>query len=177
MMRLQAQLSSDMYADPAYKHAQKLYFLASQSEAYMGDAENAFKNLIRKYGARPPLQMYLSGITALKARYAINPFAKRDYFFQAESQMDAIVKQNPSDPEVRFIRGSFYYYLPFFFGKRQDARDDLYTLTDLLLKNSELYQRRYSSEALRAIIGFLQQTGWIAERDMVRLRRLYASLW
>ncbi|MEN3040336.1 MAG: hypothetical protein ABDH66_02190 [Bacteroidia bacterium] len=174
-MVVQAQSAADMYADPAYRQAQKLYFFAVQSEVFLSDAENAFKNLIRKYGPHPALQIYLSGITALKARYTFNPFDKKDYFFQAVDEMDAIVKQYPQEPEVRFIRGSFYYYLPFFLGKRKEARDDLTTLTSLLLRNAELYKRRYSSEVLRAIISFLEQTGWVAEGDIAQLRRLYAA--
>lgn len=173
MAPLPAQSHRDFYADTAYHRAQKLYFLAVQSEEYMEEAEKAFQALIRRYGPQPPLQMYLYGLTALKARYALNPLRKKDYFFQAVSQMDAAVRQYPEDVEVRFLRGSFYYYLPFFMGKRKEAEEDLRTLTRLLLKNPDLYRKRYTTEVLRAIVHFLDQVSWLDAKDKAQLKRLY----
>lgn len=173
MAALRAQMPADFYADSAYRRAQKLYFLAVQSEQYMDEAEKAFRALIQRYGPQPPLQMYLYGLTALKARYSLNPLRKRDYYYQAVSQMDAAVRQSPEDVELRFLRGSFYYYLPFFMGKRKDAEDDLRTLTRLLLTNPDLYRKRYTPEVLRAITGFLEQSGWVETKDLARLRQLY----
>ncbi|MCX8112443.1 MAG: hypothetical protein N3E49_04505 [Bacteroidia bacterium] len=173
MAMLQAQAASDFYEDSFYKRGQKLYFLAVQSELYMEEAEKTFESLIRKYGPQTPLQMYIYGLTALKARYASNPFRKRDYFFQAVSQMDAAVDRSPDDVEVRFLRGSFYYHLPFFLGKRRAAEEDLRALTRLLLRDSALYRKRYTSEVLRGIVGFLEQTGWISPKDIAELKRLY----
>lgn len=176
MAVLHAQAPEDFYADSAYRRAQKLYFLAVQSEQYMPEAEKAFHALIQRYGPQAPLQMYLYGLTALKARYSLNPLRKRDYFYEAVSQMDAAVRQHPDDVELRFLRGSFYYYLPFFMGKRKEAEDDLRTLTRLLLNNPELYRKRYASEVLGAIISFLEQSGWIQEKEVMQLRRLYDTL-
>lgn len=175
MIPLHSQNIPDFYSDNLYKKAQKLYFLAVQSERYMEEAERAIQSLIRIYGPQPPIQMYLYGLTALKARYSLNPLQKRDFFYQAVSQMDAMVRQCPNDPEIRFLRGSFYYYLPFFLGKRKEAEDDLRTLTRLLLQSPDLYRKRYTSEVLQAIVGFLEQSGWIEKGEIQRLRRLYVT--
>jgi len=170
-MTAQAQ---SFYTDSLYRQAQRWYFLAVQQEAYLPRAEAAFQALIRKYGPQPPLQMYLYGLTALKARYARNPFDKGRYFRQAVAQMDAQVARTPNEVEVRFLRGSFYYYLPAFLGKREAARQDLATVAALLQAHPHLYRTRYSSEVLRAIVGFLRQTGWIPADQLQALESLYA---
>ncbi|MCS7296740.1 MAG: hypothetical protein RMK19_00730 [Bacteroidia bacterium] len=170
---MSAQTSSNFYADTAYRRAQKLYFLAVQSEEYLEEAEKAFQSLISRYGRQDPLLMYLHGLTALKARYALNPLKKRDYFYEAVRQMDAIVQKTPNDVEIRFLRGSFYYYLPFFLGKRAQAEEDLRTLTLLLLKNVDTYRKRYSYEALKAIIGFLEQSRWIEDEKIKKIKEIY----
>lgn len=170
---LQGQTTTDFYSDSLYRRAQRLYFLAVQSERYLAEAQKAFQSLIQRYGPQPPLQMYLYGLTALKARYSLNPLKKRDYFFQAVSQMDATVERYPEDVEIRFLRGSFYYYLPSFLGKRKAAEDDLRTLTHLLLSQPEVWRKRYDPEVLRAIVSFLKQSGWIDISQISRLESLY----
>lgn len=171
-MTAQAQ---SFYADLLYRQAQRLYFQAVQEEKYMPQAEAAVQTLLRRYGPEPPLQMYLYGLTALKARYAWNPLDKGRYFRQAVAQMDAQVARTPDDVEVRFLRGSFYYYLPAFLGKREAARQDLATVASLLQAHPDLYRTRYSPEVLQAIVGFLRQSGWIPKEQMQRLEVLYAS--
>jgi len=170
-MAVQAQ---SFYADPLYRQAQRLYFQAVQEEKYMSQAEAAFQTLIRRYGPEPPLQMYLYGLTALKARYAWNPLDKGRYFRQAVAQMDAQVARTPDEVEVRFLRGSFYYYLPAFLGKRDAAREDLAKVASLLQLHSDLYRTRYAPEVLQAIVSFLRQSGWIPKEQLKALESLYA---
>jgi hypothetical protein len=162
-----------LYSDTLYIQAQRWYFQAVQSEDYLPRAESAFQTLVRRYGPQPCLQMYLYGITALKARYALNLLKKRDYFFQAVAQMDAQVARTPEDVEVRFLRGSFYYYLPSFLGKRQAAQEDIQTVARLLLAKPDQMRNLYQPEVLRAIVGFLAQTKWIPADALEQLRQLY----
>ncbi|MDW8235547.1 MAG: hypothetical protein RMK98_02850 [Bacteroidia bacterium] len=162
-----------LYEDSTYHAAQKLYFLAVQSENYLLQAEQSIQSLLRKYGPLPSLQMYLYGITALKARYTRNLSERVAYFRQAVAGMDAQVQRTPYDVEVRFLRGSFYYYLPSFLGKKQEARKDLQTLMRLLTEQPALYRSRYRPEVLRAIRGFLEQTEWFSQEECALLHTLY----
>ncbi|RMF49125.1 MAG: hypothetical protein D6750_06565 [Bacteroidetes bacterium] len=170
-MTAQAQ---SFYSDSLYRQAQRWYFLAVQEESYLPRAEAAFHALIRRYGPQSPLQMYLYGLLALKARYAWNPLKKGEYFRQAVASMDALVARSPDDPEVRFLRGTFYYYLPAFLGKREAARQDLAAVANLLQAQPHLYRTRYSAEVLRAILGFLRQSGWIPPDQLQTLESLYS---
>ncbi|MCS7189532.1 MAG: hypothetical protein RMJ66_08470 [Bacteroidia bacterium] len=170
---LSTSLAQSFYEDSLYLRGQKLYFLSTQSEKYLQETERVFEMLIRRYGPHPPLQMYLYGITALKARYASNLLKKREYLFTAIAQMDAQVERTPDDIEVRFIRGSFYYYLPFFLGKRKFAQSDLKSVASLLLRYPDQYTKRYSGEVLRAIVSFLRETEWLEEEQLAQLEKIY----
>ena len=160
--------------DPLYKRLQRLYFLSAQNATYLKAFEDTLQILIQRYGPYPSLQMYRYGGLALKARYSSNLLEKKDYLYTAMASMDAQVARTPQDIEVRFIRGSFYYYLPFFLGKRKAAQDDIHTLAHLLEAQSQELIRLYDREVLRAMVEFLAQTGWVEEERVRRLRRLYS---
>ncbi len=166
---------TSIYADSAYHRLQKLYFLAAQSENYLQSFETLLGELIRQYGPLPNLQMYRYGGLALKARYVSNLIDKKNYLFTAIASMDAQVSRTPDDIEIRFIRGSFYYYLPFFLGKGATAREDIRTIAYLLESQVSMLKSRYTSESLRAIIAFLAQTGWVDKRTVEALRQQYNS--
>lgn len=167
--------AQSLYPDTLYHRLQRLYFLSVESEAYLPQTERVAEQLIQRYGPIPPLQMYKYGILALKARYEINLLRKRNYLYESMAKMDAQVQRTPDDPEVRFLRGSFYYYLPGFLGKKTAARSDIAAIAQLLLQNPELYRSRYQPKVLESIIGFLESTGWV-ERDAIqKLRRAYLS--
>lgn len=164
-----------LYSDTLYHRLQKLYFLSVQSEQYLSQTEQVVEQLIQQHGPLPPLQMYKYGVLALKARYATNLLRKRDYLFESMAKMDAQVERTPDDPEVRFLRGSFYYYLPGFLGKKTAARTDINAIAELLLRNSSLYKERYQPQVLQAILGFISETGWVEESVIGQLRRIYFS--
>ncbi|MEN2993250.1 MAG: hypothetical protein ABDH91_06825 [Bacteroidia bacterium] len=172
-MALQVGMGAEIYADAAYTQAQRLYFAAVQSETYVDTAVAAFQALKRRYGEMPTIQAYLCGLLALRARYALNPFKKAAYFQQAVAGLDSLVNRYPSDPEVRFLRGTFYFYLPGFLGKRAEAQKDIADLTDLLLRHTLAYRAKYHPEVLKAIIDFLAGTGWVAKEKIAALRKLY----
>ncbi len=166
-------MSQTPHHDPLYKRLQRLYFLSAQSETYLQAFEDTLELLIRRYGPYPSLQMYRYGGLALKARYNSNLIEKKNYLFTAIASMDAQVARTPNDIEVRFIRGAFYYYLPFFLGKRKSAQEDIQTITQLLQSQSSTLKALYDGEVLGAIVEFLAQTGWVAEEQIREIRRLY----
>lgn len=169
-----AAAAQSLYPDTLYHRLQRLYFLSVQSKAYLPQTEQAAEQLIQRYGPLPPLQMYKYGILALKARYETNLLRKRDYLFESMTKMDAQVERTPDDPEVRFLRGSFYYYLPSFLGKKNAARADISAIANLLLKNPLLYRERYQPQVLQAIVGFIAETDWVEESVVQELRRTYS---
>ncbi len=161
------------HSDPDYKRLQRLYFLSAQNSTYLPAFEDTLQLLLRRYGPYPSLQMYRYGALALKARYTSNLMQKKDYLYTAMASMDAQVSRTPDDIEVRFLRGSFYYYLPFFLGKRKDAREDIEAISRLLESQPAKLKELYDREVLQAITEFLSQTGWIEEERANTIRQLY----
>ncbi len=164
-------MSQTPHHDPLYKRLQRLYLLSVQNATYLQPFEDTLQILTARYGTYPTIQMYRYGALALKARYATNLLEKKDYLYAAIASMDAQAARTPNDPEVRFIRGSFYYYLPFFLGKRKAAQDDIQTLVTLL-ETQDLTQL-YDKEVLRAMVDFIAQTGWVEETRIKKLRQRY----
>ncbi len=166
-------MSQTPHQDPLYKRLQRLYFLSAQNATYLKPFEDTLQLLVTRYGPYPTIQMYRYGALALKARYSPNLLEKKDYLYTAIAGMDAQVARTPNDPEVRFIRGSFYYYLPFFLGKRKAAQDDIRTLSTLLETQAQELTQLYEKEVLRAMTEFIAQTGWVEEERTEKLRKLY----
>jgi len=167
-------MSQTPHHDPLYKRLQRLYFYAAQNVAYLKPFEDTLQLLVKRYGPYPTIQMYRYGALALKARYTTNLLQKKDYLYTSMASMDAQVARTPNDPEVRFIRGSFYYYLPFFLGKRKAAQDDILTLSTLLETQAPQLTLLYDKEVLRAMTEFIAQTGWVEEERIKKLQQLYA---
>ena len=165
-------MSQTPHYDPLYKRLQRLYFLSAQNETYLPAFEDTLQLLIQRYGPYPSLQMYRYGSLALKARYSSNLIEKKNYLFTAIASMDAQVARTPDDIEVRFIRGSFYYYLPFFLGKRKSAQEDINAIAQILQSQSSMLKALYDREVLQAIVEFLDQTGWVSEERIREIRRV-----
>lgn len=168
-----ALMSQTPHHDPLYKRLQRLYLLSVQNATYLQPFEDTLQILAARYGPYPTIQMYRYGALALKARYATNLLEKKDYLYAAIASMDAQVARTPNDPEVRFIRGSFYYYLPSFLGKRKAAQDDIQTLVTLLETQTQDLTQLYDKEVLRAMVDFIAQTGWVEETRIEKLRQRY----
>jgi hypothetical protein len=107
-----ALMSQTPHYAPLYKRLQRLYFLSVQNATYLQPFEGTLQILAARYSPYPTIQMYRYGALALKARYATNLLKKKDYLYTAIASMDAQVARTPNDPEVRFLRGSLYYYHP-----------------------------------------------------------------
>jgi len=167
-------MSQTPHHDPLYKRLQRLYLLSVQNATYLQPFEDTLQILTARYGTYPTIQMYRYGALALKARYATNLLEKKDYLYAAIASMDAQAARTPNDPEVRFIRGSFYYYLPFFLGKRKAAQDDIQTLVTLLETQTQDLTQLYDKEVLRAMVDFIAQTGWVEETRIKKLRQRYS---
>ena len=165
-------MSQTPHHDPLYKRLQRLYFLSAQSKTYLPAFEDTLQLLIQRYGPYPSLQMYRYGALALKARYSNDLIEKKNYLFTAMASMDAQVARTPDDIEVRFIRGSFYYYLPFFLGKRKSAQEDIHAIAQILQSQSSTLKALYDKEVLQAIVEFLDQTGWVPEEQVRAIRRV-----
>lgn len=67
---------------------------------------------------------YLGGLQAIWANHANNPVSKLRAFNQGKEQIERAIKQDPRNPELRFIRLSIQQNAPFFLGYRSKIEED-----------------------------------------------------
>ena len=119
----------DPFSDPLIKQIQ-----ARHDKAVKGDTKEtkALTADLEKWTKEQPnnhlLQAYLGSVYTLDSRDAWPGPGKLTYLKNGGKELDAAVAAAPDNPAVRFVRAINYYELPWFFGKRQTARDDFQTL-------------------------------------------------
>jgi hypothetical protein len=115
----------DPFSDPLIKQVQ-----ARHEKAVNGDTKEtkALTTDLEKWTKEQPdnhlLQAYLGSVYTLDSRDAWPGPGKLTYLKNGGKELDAAVAAAPDNPAVRFVRAIDYYELPWFFGKRQTARDD-----------------------------------------------------
>lgn len=164
---------AQFYKDPLYFQARRLYYEAVEKKESLPQAQLLWKKLESSYGPLPTIQAYNFCLDALKARYSWSPLEKAKYFRRATEGLDRLVAQNPQDPEIRFLRGSFYYYIGAIFSSfREKACQDMQVLTQHLLSSFEDLKEKYGQQATHAMRDFVLRSGCVPAHEVARLRKL-----
>jgi tetratricopeptide (TPR) repeat protein len=109
----------------AFQQARDDYFRALQGNV------DAFKRAELEFGALHQadpsgarIRAYWGSIELLKAAHTFNIFAMHSLTREGLADLDSAVRQEPSNIEVRYIRGATEYHLPFFLHRRAQAEQD-----------------------------------------------------
>ena len=82
--------------------------------------------------------------------------------------MDEGIRTSPNDVEALFVHGSTCYYLPFFFGRKDDAITSLRKIIDLLPDQ----MHRYSPELTENVINFLKENLQLEQAEIEKLNEV-----
>ncbi|MGQ9863889.1 MAG: hypothetical protein ACUVRD_05355 [Bacteroidia bacterium] len=166
-------MQAQLHRDPIYKEARYAYYQAVEKKEFLPRAEYLWKKLEDSYGPLPTIQAYKFCLDALKARYSWLPWEKAKYFRSATEGLDWLVDRNPQEPEIRFLRGSFYYYVGVIFPSfREKACQDMRVITQHLLNSFEALKEKYGQQAVYAMRDFILQSGCVSSQELTRLRKL-----
>ncbi|MDZ7369563.1 MAG: hypothetical protein ONB12_00155 [candidate division KSB1 bacterium] len=115
---------ADLSADEVslWDSARRLYYSALQSEEKHREAVDLFQKLAQSGEKQGVAQTYLGSLIAVKAKYVFSPHAKLRWAKQGLAVMDEGLAKAEHDLEALFIHGTTCYYLPFFFNRREAAR-------------------------------------------------------
>jgi hypothetical protein len=119
-------------------------------------------------------EMYMAGLKALEAKYALWPLEKWQLANEALKEMDYIVKNHLKDPEIRFIRASTCYYLPFFFNRQNQVKEDFLFISKCLIEQKDI--NTYPTHLLRNICTFILDSGILKGKEKSDLIAYYSSL-
>ncbi len=88
------------------------------------------KNLA-KHSSTMTEQGYAAAYHIFMAKHTGNPIKKMSYFNGGKSKLDKLIKQDPKNIELRFIRLCIQYHAPSYLGYKDNIDDD----KDFLVEN------------------------------------------
>jgi len=147
------------------------YLQSAQNEAAI---EEGLAFLERHQAQLPATlsEAYRAALIVLKARYAFWPQAKMHYLREGLPILDRLVAAHPDHAELRSLRLLSIYYLPFFLGRKDMAREDMRLLTEQLLSGRAFLPERYR----RMMTEFLLANAPLEADKRTRLQALYSEL-
>jgi hypothetical protein len=142
---------------------------AAITEETIASIERAFPS---PQGSWPPvIRAYYAALEGLMGKHASRLFDKAGHVLKAISLMRDLPEANPKSLEIRFLRFSFFYQVPPFFGVRSTVAPDLATLIRMLEEGGDDELPR---EIQRDIVAYLLGCGQADRQQQDRLQRLGA---
>ena len=143
------------------------FYLAVEDKTMLEKGENYFQAIQSDF--KPEASAYLAALEAIRAKNAIWPNDKWNIANSALSKMDKAVETWPDNIEVRFVRASTCYYLPFFFNRKDQVKSDFIVLSKLIPSG----YNAYPNHLIRNICDFILKSEYLPESQAKRLKSFY----
>lgn len=121
-------------------------------------------NTLRKYAKSDVEKGYAATFQMFMAKHTGNPFKKMSYFNGGKGSLEKLIKSNPQEPELRFMRLCIQYHLPKYLGYRDSIEED----KDFMLEN--LYKMK-DKETKALLFKYLKGANMYTEQELVLLGR------
>jgi hypothetical protein len=151
--------------EQSLNHARELFYKSIEHKDSIPEAIELFEKLKDNEALAGRATTYLGALTALKARFAFWPQKKLSLANKGLAMMDEGILASPHDVEALFVHGSTCYYLPFFFGRKDDAIRSLKRIVELLPEQ----MHRYDPELTDNVINFIKEN---VELEPVEIEKL-----
>jgi tetratricopeptide (TPR) repeat protein len=145
--------------------ARELFYKSIEDKDHIHEAIELFEKLKDNEALTGRVTTYLGALTALKGRFAFWPQKKLALANKGLAMMDEGILTSPDDVEALFVHGSTCYYLPFFFGRKDDAIRSLKKIIHLLPE--QMY--RYDPDLTNNVINFIKEN---VELEPVEIEKL-----
>lgn len=153
----------------------RLYFyLAVEDKSYLEKGTHHFTEIknIPNSTHIAEAEMYIQALNAIRAKNAIWPADKWSIANKALVEMDKIILKYPDNIEVRFIRASTCYYLPFFFNRKEQVKNDFVVLTKLIPNR----HNNYPIHLIRNICDFMMKSGYLSPEKYTQVQSFYRTI-
>ena len=109
--------------------ARDLYYAGIYGDkSATGKADELFSELHQQRPNDPVVNVYFGSLRLIEAQHTWALWKKNSLSKQGIQLMDGAVAAAPQNLEVRFVRGATERELPSFFGRKQQAKDDIRTI-------------------------------------------------
>ncbi|MFO8061849.1 MAG: hypothetical protein R6U31_02865 [bacterium] len=121
---------------------EKLHYIRTRYYAAIEDpagADSLYHFIENEYGSdyndyNPIVRAYYACLIGLKGKFNNNPYTKYKYVNDGIRKIDSAVSEFEYCMEIRFLRFSFYHYLPDLFGIDRKREQDRQIITDMFKK-------------------------------------------
>jgi hypothetical protein len=117
----------------------------------------------------PWLQAYSGAMEVVKAKHAFWPPSKLEFLKLGLPLLDSAVAQAPDNAEIRYVRLTSNYYLPFFLGRKDTVQVDMAALGKSLAAARSQFRPLWFAAMAR----FLLENGKLHPEDRKTLREAW----
>jgi phytoene synthase len=159
--------------DRAIRSVGTLWVEAVERESAVATGLEAVASLRSRFDPLSPdrdrlLRAYRGSFLALRAKHGGGPRQRLRDLRGGFELMDAAVAESPESPELRYVRLMSGFYLPAFFGRREEVGNDMEALIRVLPRSRSAFPRALYPE----VVEFVLEHGDPADADRRRLKAL-----
>lgn len=123
-----------------------------------------YHNMLTDQAKTPVEKGYRAAFHMFMATHTANPIKKMSYFRQGKNMLEDVIKSNPQDTELRFIRLCIQYHTPRYLGYRGEIDEDKQYMLDNLYKMDD-------ARTKRLIYDYLKGANMYDEQELEQLGR------
>ncbi len=117
--------------------------------------------------------VYIGALTCLQGKHAFWPQQKWNYVQKGLAIMDNALSEKSDNIEALFVRATTTYYLPAFFHRQSQSKQDMRKISHLLVNMST---ENYSPNLLSNVVDFIRENGDLTADESHQLHRIQSRL-
>ena len=168
-----AQITYNVEAEQLLDVGRNLFYASVEDKSKLDSAFLVFEKYQNQF---PEFQgratTYIGVLTALRGRHAFWIYTKYNLVKEGLKIMDQGIEQSPDDIEALFVYGSTCFYMPFLFGRKDEAQNAFVKIIELLPQNIQHYDPTLMSN----VIDFLLDHTELTEQQITQLNQMKAGL-
>lgn len=114
---------------------------------------------------------YVAALQSVKSKHAFWPTEKYSYFKESMLLFDEVMKKEPKNLEIRFLRFAILHYVPSFLGYSKERYEDAQVIVAELIKQDFSFIK---PEIQKGIAEFMVQSERLKNLEIKKLRRTFA---
>ncbi len=163
-------LPSQGYSDSSeelLKRGRQLFYESVETHAKVDSALHVFHRLQdQSEQLNGRALTYIGAATALRGKHAFWPHLKMSWVNKGLEIMDRGIERSPNDIEALFVYASTNYFLPFFFERRNDARQAFLRIVELLPE----HRHEYDDKVVLHVIEFIREHADLHAQSIAELQ-------
>lgn len=160
-------------AESIVEKGRNLFYASVEDESNLDSAFTVFEYLKNEFPAYEGRAItYIGALTALKGRHTFWVYTKYKLVKNGLQIMDQGIEKSPDDIEALFVYGSTCHFMPFLFGRNEEAQTAFKRIMQLLPK--AMYD--YDQELVGNVIDFLLEHTRLTVEERTQLTILKTKL-